>query len=131
MIIITRSPARGNITDIVVQENQKLELSELEGNILNGKTLIINAAGLVNNSGLRDARDGYTYFGNLKSKNNVIINDFILNMPNSIWVTVPTAFKIYFDVNTKNYYFAPGSQNNDGDSIIFVKLEKKMVKLSK
>jgi hypothetical protein len=49
------------ITDLEVQRSPKLELYETEGNIMEGKTLSINAAGMVN--GMRNQRDGSTLFG--------------------------------------------------------------------
>jgi hypothetical protein len=114
------------ITDIDVQENPKLELKELEGSIMDGKTVAINAAGIIPN-GLRGARDGYSYFGYTKTKNNIIINDYILNMQNPLGVANPIAFKVYFDKPSKNYFLAPGSDSKDGESIVFIKLEKKFV----
>ena len=39
-------------------------------------------------------------------------------------------FKIYFDKQEKNYYLAPDSNIMDPESIIFVKLKKKLVKFS-
>jgi hypothetical protein len=44
-----------------VQRSPKLELFETEGGILEGKTITINAAGMVN--GLRNQRDGSSLFG--------------------------------------------------------------------
>ena len=49
------------ITDLEVQRNPKLELYETEGNILDGKLVCINAAGMI--GGLRNQRDGSTLFG--------------------------------------------------------------------
>jgi hypothetical protein len=50
-----------------INENPKLELKELEGNILDGKILFINAGGL-ESGGLRNMRDGCTFFGYVKNK---------------------------------------------------------------
>lgn len=49
------------VTDLEVQRNPKLELYETEGNILDGKLICINAAGMI--GGLRNQRDGSTLFG--------------------------------------------------------------------
>jgi hypothetical protein len=51
-----------------------LQLKEIEGNALEGQTLVINAAGLTNGS-LRGQYDGYTYFG--YAKTNVFIYYYI------------------------------------------------------
>ena len=60
-------PSRVIITDLEVQKNPTLELFETEGNILNGKTITINAAGMYGQiTGLRNQRDGNTLFGYLK-----------------------------------------------------------------
>ena len=49
-------------------------------------------------------------------------------MPNN-GIVLPTAFKIFFDKTTRNYYLASGSDNSEADSIVFVKLEKHFVKI--
>ena len=49
-------------------------MTELEGNILEGKTLFINAGGL-ETGGLRNVRDGCTFFGYVKNK----VNNFSYN----------------------------------------------------
>ena len=60
-------PRRVIITDLEVQKNPTLELFETEGNILNGKKFLINAAGMYGQiTGLRNQRDGNTLFGYLK-----------------------------------------------------------------
>ncbi len=52
----------------------KLELIEIEGNLLNGKTILINSEGMLSGS-LRNAKDGCTYFGfskyRVNPKNNI------------------------------------------------------------
>jgi hypothetical protein len=55
------------ISDTDIAQNSKLELSEVESNILEGKTIIINASG-IESGGLRNKRDGTSYFGFVKSK---------------------------------------------------------------
>ena len=49
------------ITESDIRDNLRLELEELEGNILDGKIVYINAAGL-ENGGLRNSLDGCTYW---------------------------------------------------------------------
>ncbi len=60
------------ITDMDICENAKIELSELEGNILDGKTVYINAGG-IESGGLRNMKDGCSYFGYVKSKVIILI----------------------------------------------------------
>jgi hypothetical protein len=55
-----------------VEENPKLELKEIEGRMLEGNIIYINAAGMVN-GGLRGERDGQTYFGTTKTINGKVI----------------------------------------------------------
>jgi hypothetical protein len=50
------------IQDIDILKYPKLELKQIEGDILYGKTIIINASGMEERS-LRNAKDGTTYFG--------------------------------------------------------------------
>lgn len=59
------------ITDQDIMDNPKLELKELEGNILEGKKIVINASGIAS-GGLRNCRDGYSFFGYLKTKVRII-----------------------------------------------------------
>lgn len=103
-----------------------LELTELEGNLLEGKKLMINASGLVHDS-LRNAKDGWTNFG-FKSKRthvpNTSNNDYLLNLDTT--VNVDTIFKVYFDRVQKQYYL--NCENTGSDLVIvFVKLEKPFV----
>ena len=44
-------------------------------------------------------------------------------------IALPTAFKIYFDKNIKNYLLASGSDNSEAESIVFVKLENHFVNI--
>jgi hypothetical protein len=44
-----------------------LELIEIEGNLLERKTIMINAEG-INSGSLRNAKDGFTYFGTSKNR---------------------------------------------------------------
>jgi hypothetical protein len=104
-------------------------LVEIDGNILNGKVININAAGMISDS-LRNANDGITYFGveNYKNVINIIkkkyTNDFILNISN-IYNSASTIFKIFFDKKKVTYYLTAEQSNND--SVIFVKIENSLV----
>jgi len=112
---------QGKVTDIEVQSNPKLELIEVEGNIIAEKKLLMNAGGLVKGS-LRNAKDGWTYFGLVKKgTNGEIANDYILNMQAK--VPANTIFKLFFDRMRKEYYLTSGN-STDEMIIVFVKLVK-------
>ena len=50
------------ISESEITHNPIIELREIDGNILNGKVIRMNAAGMINNS-LRNSKDGVSYFG--------------------------------------------------------------------
>ena len=89
-----------------IENNYKLAISDFEGDLLNGKILIINAAGY--KKSLRKKQDGITFFGmktlNEKNKNDFILNlqKIIINNKNQI---IETIFAIYFEKKEKVYYF--------------------------
>ena len=47
---------------IEIQNAMKLYLSEVDGDILNGQVIEIDASGICNNKGRRHARDGFSFF---------------------------------------------------------------------
>lgn len=115
------------ITDIEVQENPKLELTELEGNLLNGNKIEINASGMTRNS-LRNEKDGETRFGFKNQPQVAPKNDYLLNIVSNSSTT--TLFRVYFNRNSKKYFLA--SEVGDLDSIVvFIKLDKKYKLLKK
>ena len=89
-----------------IENNYKLVISDFEGDLLNGKKLIINAAGIKNS--LRKKQDGITFFG-METLNELNKNDFILNlqkiMVNKKHKIIDTIFAIYFEKKEKLYYF--------------------------
>lgn len=95
------------ILDYDIKSSNKLLLSDIKGNLLNGNKLIIDAAGL--KGSLRKIRDGYSYFG-INQKGNEIMNDYILNF--SGCSNKKTVFYIYFDV-TKQKFFIDISHDKD------------------
>lgn len=116
------------ITDIIVQENPQLELEELEGTLLNGQRIKINASGT--ESSLRNKRDGCTYFGICKSskhdKRQLI--DVPLRLDSDLEEEV--LFKIYFDI-VKKLYCLTSNTNESSKNIIFIKLSSQFVLRSK
>lgn len=55
----------------------------------------------------------------------MIANDFVLNLVNIFGMNLATAFKIYFDKFSLNFFLCP--VGGDDESIIFVKLENPLV----
>ena len=47
-------------------------------------------------------------------------------MVNNFGINLTTAFKIYFEKSTKNYFLSPIGKEDE--SVVFVRLEKKFVK---
>lgn len=129
MLTQTQLQSQANITDIIVQQNPTLELEEVSGDLLKDKLITINAAGIVN-GGLRGKRDGFTYFGPHQSQNSVIINDYLINLPNNIEATIPTLFNINFNLSAKNYFLSPGPSGNCSEATIFMKIES-LLKIEK
>ena len=111
-----------------INENFKLKLEEIEGTLLDGQIIEMDASGM-SNGGLRNAKDGETWFGTSKSENNKIINDFVINMPNkNKSETSSTVFKIFFDNKLKDY-FLEYCLNENNQSYLFIKLEQKFVSI--
>jgi hypothetical protein len=75
---------------------------------------LIDASGL--KTGLRNKRDGTTYFGTLIQKCEIIPNDFLLNIEQV--KPLPRIFKISFNRSDQNYYF----KKEDKDMMIYYKL---------
>lgn len=92
-------------------ENEK----EDELDLFFGKILIMNAGGL--EKGKRNLKDGYAFFGTVEIKDNIIINDFIVNYPNENNLKL---FCIFFDKKTFKYNLIPDKENKNEK--IYVKL---------
>lgn len=107
-----------SINDLVVQENPLIDLEEIEGNLLCGRKIRINASG--SETGLRHRKDGYTFFGYAPKKALYDEIDEILNYPDS--KTEDKIFSIYFNVTFKRYYLM-SSVNENSKNILFVKLQ--------
>ena len=118
------------ITDIDVQENPKLELIDVEGNLLNKQRVEINASGIIctDNKSLikqRSNRDGCCYFG-FSNSNNITDKkklDYILNI-NSNNLSSNLLFKIYFSKSFKQYFISSNIAEED-KTIVFVRIENK------
>jgi hypothetical protein len=54
------------ILDSEIKTSKKIKVEDAVGDLLFGRMLLIDAAGLQNS--LRNKRDGYSFFGNMKEK---------------------------------------------------------------
>ena len=84
-----------SVTDIDVQQNPTLILEEINGDLLNNKEILINAAGLTT-GGLRKTKDGITNFGPISEQNGVVINDYIIHLPGNLNEVIQTLFSVNF-----------------------------------
>jgi hypothetical protein len=101
-----------------IENNYKLILSDFEGDLLEGKILKINAAGL--KYSLRNQKDGISFFG-INNMNETNKNDFILNLQKIIFnknKIIGTIFAIYFQKN-ENKYFLQSFINNSNEQIYY------------
>lgn len=113
------------ITDVEVQENPRIELEEVEGNILNGEKIEICATGMIHSS-IRQANDGISYFG-ITNNNNTGFKeytklDFVLNL-DSLNTASNVIFKVFFDKKTKKYFISSNIGESD-KTILFVRIER-------
>ncbi len=110
-------------------------MEELDGNLLNGKKIEINAGGMVQG---RNKKDGFTIFGqnislnsnvnseakndknNNNAQNDKFINDFELNYNN--FLPYPYIFAIYYKKEEKAYYIRSYSGKGSDNKILFIKL---------
>ena len=147
--LITYLNTQGKVPDEEINISPKLVLEEIDGNLFDGKTIEINAGGMV---GGRGKKDGFTIFGNKnikteikldsninnnnnqikdkeakdKSKNNnnlLFKPDFELNYPELI--SYPYIFAIYYKKEDKSYYIRAFSGKGSDNKVLFIKLKNK------
>lgn len=110
----------------------------MTGDLLNGNTLLIDAGGL--KGGLRNKRDGFTFFGPCKENNKgEIINDYVINYkkedqtvgsdnPITNGNVLKRLFVIFYDRFIQKYYFRNINDSvNKDKSLIFIKIEKNYI----
>ena len=124
------------ITDNEIKNSSKLILEEVNCNLLYGKKIEINAAGMI---GGRNKKDGFSIFSqkilqNTK-KSNVsekdskknddisFIPDYELNY--SQYLSYPYIFTIYFKKEDKSFYIKAFSGKGSDNKILFIKLNNK------
>jgi len=122
------------ISDIEINNSSKLILEEIDGNLFNGKTIEINAGGMIDG---RNKKDGFTIFGQKRSENSINTNkinelkhindnndifipDYELNIPNYLFY--PYIFTIYYKKEDKSYYIRAYSGKGSDNRILFIKL---------
>ena len=130
---------KGNIkiNDLEIKNSPKIILEEINCNLLNGKKIEINAAGMI---GGRKKNDGFSIFGqkkfcdsknssensedDIKSKGNIpFIPDFELNYPQ--FLLYPYIFTIYFKKEEKSFYIKAYSGKGSDNKVLFIKLNNK------
>ena len=102
--------------------------------------MTINAAGLEN--GLRNKRDGYTFFGEKEknvrnfnhSKDDTVVNDFLINYKiegisnHSLFYIVFRRSRYNLNKVSQKYYIKNSEETSKDDkSLIYVKLDNKFV----
>lgn len=113
------------VSENEIQSNKVIILEETNGNLLNDKKLLINAAGLVN-GGLRRRKDGITNFGPVEELNSTIINDYLINLPPNLIETIPTLFSIKFNTSDKAYYLSPSFTDAHENVVLFILIDSKL-----
>ena len=89
------------VLDEEIELAPKLILSEVNNsNLFNGKIIHIDASGC--HEGLRQKRDGMTFFGLSEYEKDEIVNDIIINLYKDIKLT--KLFVIYYDRKRAHYY---------------------------
>ena len=126
------------INDEEITKASTIILEEINGNLLNGQKIEINAAGMV---GGRNKKDGFTIFGlkflNLtknssedsdveaaqeKNENQYLL-DFELNYAQ--YLSYPYIFAIYYKKEEKSFYIKGFSGKGSDNKILFIKLNNK------
>lgn len=141
--LITYITSNRKISDEEIKNSSKLILKEIDGNLLNGEMIEINAGGMING---RNKKDGFTIFGQKKfadeKKSNseisiqkeVNINDINKNNDNDIFIPdyelnfadnldFPYIFSIYYKREEKCYYLRAYCGKGSEKKILFIKLK--------
>ena len=133
--------SKRKISEEEIRNGSKLILEEIDGNLLNGKKIEINAGGMVEG---RNKYDGFTIFGqknisggkDLTSNINSEISDFKQNNDNNIFkpdyelnyskfLAYPYIFAIYYKKEEKSYYIRAYAGKGSDNKILFIKLTNK------
>ena len=141
--LITYIASNRKISEEEIKNASKLIIEEIDGTLLNGKIIEINAGGMVNG---RNKKDGFTIFGqkrNIKAKNSnkkisfekeinnnqnqnnnndndIFIPDIEINF--SKYLGYPYIFAIYYKREDKSYYIRAYCGKGSDNRILFIKL---------
>ena len=135
--LITYIGSNRKISEQEIKNSPKIFLEEIDGKLLNGKIIEINAGGMING---RNKKDGFTIFGqkmcnNSKGEiqlqneainkdndndNDIFIPDFELNY--SIYLGYPYIFSIYYKIEEKSYFLRAYCGKGSDNKILFIKL---------
>ena len=141
--LITYVASNRKISEEEIKNASKLIIEEIDGKLLNGKIIEINAGGMVNG---RNKKDGFTIFGqkrNIKAKNankkisfekeinnnqnqnnnndnDIFIPDIEINFSKNLGY--PYIFAIYYKREDKSYYIRAYCGKGSDNRILFIKL---------
>ena len=144
--LITYISSGRKISEEVIKNSTKLILEEISGDLLQGKSIKINAGGMIEG---RNKRDGFTIFGQKKcensknsnshisvkkdeeikidntnnnniNNNDIFIPDYELNYTKNLGC--PYIFSIYYKLEDKSYYIRSYSGKGSDNKILFIKL---------
>ena len=141
--LITYIASNRKISEEEIKNASKLIIEEIDGTLLNGKIIEINAGGMVNG---RNKKDGFTIFGqkrNIKAKNSnkkisfekeinnnqnqnnnndndIFIPDIEINFSKNLGY--PYIFAIYYKREDKSYYIRAYCGKGSDNRILFIKL---------
>ena len=145
--LITYISSGRKISEEVIKNSTKLILEEISGDLLQRKSIKINAGGMIEG---RNKRDGFTIFGQKKcensknsnshisvkkdeeikidntnnnnniNNNDIFIPDYELNYTKNLGC--PYIFSIYYKLEDKSYYIRSYSGKGSDNKILFIKL---------
>ena len=136
--LVTYITSNRKISDEEIKNSPKIFLEEIDGKLLDGKIIEINAGGMVNG---RNKKDGFTIFGQKKIENSnseilkqkevndnknigndsdIFIPDYELNFSN--YLAYPYIFSIYYKLEDKSYYIRAYCGKGSDNKILFIKL---------
>ena len=134
--LVTYIASNRKISEQEIKNAPKLFLEEMDGTLFNGKTIEINAGGMING---RNKKDGFTIFGQKKNNSNsnteipiqnevnnknndndIFIPDLELNYSN--YLGYPYIFSVYYKIEEKSYFIKAYCGKGSDNKILFIKL---------
>ena len=134
--LVTYIASNRKISEQEIKKAPKLFLEEMDGTLFNGKTIEINAGGMING---RNKKDGFTIFGQKKNNSNsnteipiqnevnnknndndIFIPDLELNYSN--YLGYPYIFSVYYKIEEKSYFIRAYCGKGSDNKILFIKL---------